>query len=132
TDAARRLVLGELRESGRYYVDVDRLVRDGSAASRPVPRVPTETSHGPPLGPAPLPELVRGRGPISPREIDDLLAWASRAPSGGNSQPWTFSRHGDDLECFVDPDRATTLLDDRLRAALLACGAVAEHVALAA
>lgn len=132
TEAARRLVLGDLTQSGRYYVDLEHLVRDGTASGRPAPRVPEERDPGPPLHPPPLPALHPGRGAISVRELEDLVTWASRAPSGGNSQPWRFTRRGDVLECFVEPDRATSLLDSGLRAAHLACGAVAEHVAIVA
>jgi molybdopterin/thiamine biosynthesis adenylyltransferase len=132
TEAARRLVLGELRKSGRYYVDLEQLVRDGTASDRRATRAPQEPDRGPPLAPAPLPELRAGRGPISVRELEDLVTWACRAPSGGNSQPWRFEHRGDVLECSVDPERATSLLDAGLRAAHLACGAAAEHIALVA
>jgi molybdopterin/thiamine biosynthesis adenylyltransferase len=38
TDAARRLLLGRLEESGRYYVDLEAVVRDGASVPLPVAR----------------------------------------------------------------------------------------------
>lgn len=45
-DAARRLLLGRFTESGRYYVDVERIVRDGAA----VPPAPVPPADEPSAG----------------------------------------------------------------------------------
>lgn len=132
TDAARRLVLGELRESGRYYADLDELIRDGAAVDRKVDARESTPPTGDAPTPRPLPELVRSPGPVRPAELEALVAWATRAPSGGNSQPWRFQLGSDSVTCHVDPERAQTVLDDGLLAAHVACGAALEHLVIAA
>lgn len=132
-DAARRLALGGLRESGRFHVDLDQLIREDPRTIEPDPEL-AKHDPSPPLEPDPLPPLRPGDGPVTPAEQLALLAWAQRAPSGGNSQPWRFALDPDTgtIACAVVPDRAVTVLDDGLHAAHLACGAAAEHLVIAA
>lgn len=132
TDAARRIALGQLQVSGRFFVDLDEQV----SAERIAHAVPSGAELGPAIVPEPLPTLELGAGPVRADELERLLAWAQRAPSGGNSQPWRFADQlgaGDaTIECRVDRARAVSVLDDGLLAAQLACGAAAEHLIIAA
>ncbi len=65
-------------------------------------------------------------------QIDALLTAGSRAPSGGNTQPWLVAVHGDVIELSLDPTRGSAILDPCADAAVLALGSFAENVALAA
>jgi molybdopterin/thiamine biosynthesis adenylyltransferase len=133
TDAARRLVLGELRESGRYFVDLAEIVADGRAQP---PAMPTDDPPQPPAprgAPAPVHGgSARGRGPVSAGEWRRLVEHGALAPSGGNAQPWRFCARGATLDCLIDEARARTLLDYRQCASLLALGAAVENMSLAA
>jgi hypothetical protein len=110
-NAVRRIALGELTVSGRFYTDLDELVAGGNEV---------------PLSPA-----VRAAPPDpEPRvERDDpirfIVACATTAPSGGNMQPWRFEASADRIRARIDPSRSS-LLDFRHRAALLAIGAALE------
>lgn len=138
-DAARRVVLGELHGSGRFFVDLGELVADGMQAStEPAPSeataAPSPPSPAPAAAPAlpPLVAVVR-RAPLpSPEEVRALVAYAAQAPSGGNCQPWRFVWRGGALDCVHEVERSRSLLDFGHRAAYLAFGAAVENLALAA
>jgi molybdopterin/thiamine biosynthesis adenylyltransferase len=116
-NAVRRIALGELTVSGRFYTDLDELVAGGNEV---------------PLSPA-----VRAAPPdTEPRvERDDpirfIVACATTAPSGGNMQPWRFEASADRIRARIDPSRSS-LLDFRNRAALLALGAALEAAEIGA
>jgi molybdopterin/thiamine biosynthesis adenylyltransferase/nitroreductase len=116
-NAVRRIALGELTVSGRFYTDLDELVAGGNEV---------------PLSPA-----VRAAPPDpEPRvERDDpirfIVACATTAPSGGNMQPWRFEASADRIRARIDPSRSS-LLDFRNRAALLAIGAALEAAEIGA
>jgi hypothetical protein len=136
TDAARRLLLGHLNASGRFYVDLERLVADGAQSplgqAQLDPGVAAEAS----AAPAPLPvPAVPARGPsVEPSrdEVRYLVAHAALAPSGGNAQPWRFVARGRRIACFVDDERGATKLAPARRASYLALGAAVENLVLAA
>ena len=131
-DAARRLLLGELTQSGRWYVDVESLVRNGSG----------EFAHGAPP-PRPLeiaPEAQRPRvvgqvppvgGAITHEAVRWIVAHAVLAPSPHNAQPWTFAWRGDRLECRHDPTHDLPSLDFGGCATWATFGAVVENLTIA-
>jgi nitroreductase len=131
-DAARRLLLGELRSSGRFCVDIHEIVRDtaGAAAaegSAPLPAPPEEkaAAASSPAGASP--------GPVSAEQVIHLVSSAVLAPSGGNCQPWKFVWSADGrLRCLHDVVRSASFLDFEHRAAYLALGAAVENVVIAA
>jgi molybdopterin/thiamine biosynthesis adenylyltransferase/nitroreductase len=110
-NAVRRIALGELTVSGRFYADLDELVARGREA---------------PLRPLP-PRAAAAPDPPPPREdpIRFIVACATSAPSGGNMQPWRFEADAGRIRARIDPSRSS-LLDFRHRAALLAIGAALE------
>lgn len=59
------------------------------------------------------------------------VALASRAPSYHNSQPWRWVADADVLQLFLDPDRLV-LTDPKERQALISCGALVDHLRVAA
>lgn len=123
TDTIRRIALGELTHSGRFWVDLEQIVRDPAQAS---------PKNDPP--PAP-PVAVRNENDTSidfPAWLRAVVGHATAAPSGGNQQPWRFFWNGRRLRCVRDPARSGSLLDFELRATWLALGAAAENAALAA
>jgi nitroreductase len=132
-DAARRLLLGELKASGRFHVDIHELVRDTGdavAAGRAAP-TPAPPEDRPRSATAAL--VSAGRGPVSDEKVLHLVSSAVLAPSGGNCQPWRFvwSAEGR-LRCLHDVDRSASFLDFEHRAAYLALGAAVENVVIAA
>lgn len=69
---------------------------------------------------------------VPKRVIDDAVHLACRAPSFHNSQPWRFVGRGPDvLDLFVDHGRLVDA-DPSGRQALISCGAVLDHLRVAA
>lgn len=122
TDTARRIALGQFEDSGRYYVDLERVVRGATPIHTPPP----------PAEPAPKPALPAPAGDGWRERLMAVAHAATLAPSGGNAQPWRLEGRGRELQCFLDPRRAATFLDFRGTASQLACGAAAENAVLEA
>ncbi len=132
-DSARRILLGSFRESGRFYVDLERIAG-----------APEGTSEESPAATTPPPEPVAARAgasasnghsrdPAAAPEVETIVSWASLAPSGGNCQPWRFvQRRGESvLECWHERQRSASLLDFDDRASYVALGAALENARLA-
>jgi molybdopterin/thiamine biosynthesis adenylyltransferase len=117
-NAVRRVALGELSASGRFFADLDEVVADHRAVTPVAPPAP---------GAAPPPEPP----PFGGDAVRYVIACASSAPSGGNMQPWRFESDGDLIRAWVDPARSS-LLDYRGRASLLALGAALEAACIGA
>jgi tRNA A37 threonylcarbamoyladenosine dehydratase/nitroreductase len=133
-DTVRRIALGQLTSSGRFYVDLEQLVRDGAGevalepAPTPTPAPIEEARVAPTLPLAPCTE----RATPSLEQVRTLAAYATLAPSGGNCQPWRFRWNGERLRLVHDRDRSRSLLDVDDLASWLACGAAVENASLAA
>jgi tRNA A37 threonylcarbamoyladenosine dehydratase/nitroreductase len=134
-DAARRVLLGSFKESGRYYVDPESIVRDGAGMYRepvapPAPRsIAPEALREPELPPKPT-----ATGEVSPEAVRWIAGCALLAPSAHNTQPWRLRWHAAErrLECRHDPSHDLPALDFEAAATHVAFGALAENVSLAA
>ncbi len=128
TDVARRVLLGQMSRSGRFYVDLERLVCDETA---PPMRAPPPLVE--PVAPEALAERtappVEGTGRALWRA---LVGHAILAPSPSNAQGWRFVAGDDRLRCRVDPARSWTSFDLDFTASLAALGAAVENIDLAA
>ena len=120
--AVRRIALGTVTASGRFYADLDALTADGREIALPEPPAASLSPARP--GPPPWPRTRRD-------ELRFVTACATMAPSGGNVQPWRFEASGDVLRAFADPTRSS-LLDFRGRATRLALGAALEAAVIGA
>jgi molybdopterin/thiamine biosynthesis adenylyltransferase len=135
TNVVRRIALGQLTGSGRYFVDLDQLVRD-----EPQPNAATESVEpaAPPasarLGSSAEPSrpLLAGQEQLSDASLDALLAAAALAPSGGNEQPWHWQRAGAELLLLPLRRFGDSLLNHADNASFLALGAAAENLVLRA
>ena len=129
-NAVRRIALGELVMSGRYEVDLDMLVRDGSARPAAAVRswMPEPASVAAPVLPIPAPG---GSSLPTREEMRFVVGCATLAPSGGNAQPWRFACRGTTLVGATDPARSS-LLDFDGRASYLALGAALEAALIGA
>lgn len=134
-DAARRILLGQFTESGRFFVDLEELVNDGAGAETPAPS-PLDHESRPP--PDPVPELVPRPAAQAERfsidEVRTLLGYGTLAPSGGNCQPWRFVVRRGRILCLHDEarSRSGSMLDFEHAATHVAFGALARNIELAA
>jgi molybdopterin/thiamine biosynthesis adenylyltransferase/nitroreductase len=129
TDVARRLLLGELSASGRFYVEPAEIVADGRALPPPAP--PSRPLVGDAGAPRQPPRRPAARE-FGADEARFVVEHALLAPSGGNAQPWRFHFAAGRLRCDLDLQRASTFLDVDRRAGILALGAAVENATLAA
>jgi molybdopterin/thiamine biosynthesis adenylyltransferase/nitroreductase len=127
-DVARRILLGQHTESGRFFVDVEETVRDS-------PREPTTPpeSGAPATPPFSMSTTPHSGGADVPVErIRHLVTMASLAPSGGNAQPWRWLWQERALHLWLDARHSRALLDFKSLASVAALGAAAENLVLAA
>lgn len=137
TDSARRVALGQLRRSGRFLVDLERLIADEPAPSEvrePEPALeerPAQCASAAPTIPG---KSAFQAGPLTQEALERLVHLATLAPSGGNCQPWKFVYRSDLglLECWHAPERSESFLDFQHRAAHLALGAALENLRIGA
>ncbi len=132
-DAGRRVLLGESTESGRWYVDIESIVRDGTGELR--------TAAPPPPPDEIAPEATRGRAVGQPPSVEgavtaDAVRWivehAVLAPSPHNAQPWRFVWRDGHLECRHDASHDLPTLDFEHCATWATFGAVAANIEIAA
>lgn len=136
THAARKILLGQSQESGRYFVDLDQLVRDGAASELPGTSALEEALRRElPVAPR-VPRLVRVQGTVNEMDLRRAVAWATLAPSWGNAQPWKFVARGQRLfrdarvRCYADA--APSALDADGSLTYVGLGAAVETLDLAA
>jgi molybdopterin/thiamine biosynthesis adenylyltransferase/nitroreductase len=128
-DVARRILLEQLTQSGRFFVDVEETVRD----SPPEPAPSTESGE-----PATEPFSMSvttphsGGAEVPLDRIRHLVTMASLAPSGGNAQPWRWLWQERALHLWLDTRHSRALLDFQSLASVAALGAAAENLVLAA
>ncbi|REE72699.1 ThiF family protein [Rhodococcus wratislaviensis] len=116
--AVRRIGLGQPLSSGRCRMDLDRHLdaltdppRPHDLPEQPANRaVPAAVSHDP---------------------VDAIVHAASRAPSGGNVQPWTIAADEVGLTISVAPEH-TTAMDVGYRGSCVAVGAALHNARIAA
>lgn len=132
-NVARRIALDQLTDSGRYFVDLEELVRDtrgpqgssGAASRQSVPSPEPDMAR--------LPEDVEdGQICLEPHTLDAVVDAALRAPSGANEQPWTWGVRGSNLWLVGRARFGESLLNYGDIATHLAVGAATENLVLRA
>lgn len=126
----RKLLLKDEINSGRYYVDLDDIIKIKGA-----PLVGKQKSEQTPKSYfiQLLPKLtIESPLKLNPEEIKDLVTQANLASSGGNCQPWIwiFDERGV-LHLFHDKRRSLSLLDYKGTGSLIAFGGALENLRLA-
>ncbi|QII08210.1 Rv1355c family protein [Rhodococcoides fascians A25f] len=117
--AVRRFGTGAHLPSGRIRIDLDTHL---DALASPHPTRTEELS----------PDEGADGSPTSSVDPDEaVLDAARRAPSGGNSQPWTLSTDGRTVTIGIDRSRTSTL-DIAFRGSCVAVGAAAFNARVAA
>lgn len=131
TDAVRRILLKSFTDSGRFSVDIESLVFNNVGRFHRIQNCePTATLAT--VQTSPPKPLLQGVGTLTEQEFRWLVAHASLAPSGGNSQPWRFRLDDDSVVGFLATDRRSPILDYNYTASMLALGAAAENIMLSA
>src|SRR5581483_10704353 len=71
-------------------------------------------------------------GSLTTQQLRRVVTLAARAPSGDNTQPWTFSWDGQILTVIFHPGKARHVLDAGLSGAKISLGCVIESLSIAA
>ncbi len=129
TEAARRILLGQMTHSGRFYADLRTILEGSGTLEVPAPTPPIEPAGQ--LPSTPLIAAVRSAPPTE-EQLESLIAFSTLAPSGGNAQPWQFEWSSPHLDVRLHAVRGVSLLDHERRASVLAIGAVLEYLERAA
>ena len=69
---------------------------------------------------------------VTPDVLATIVQLACRAPSLHNSQPWHVRAHDGELRIFVESDRAPHATDPSGREIIISCGALLDHLRVAA
>ncbi len=136
-DTVRRIFLDQFHDSGRYFIDLDELIRDKSYT--PKPFIPQEYSW-PMLEEDTMRQLATdfvqkaqwGLGNLKATDVDPLIGLAAMAPSAGNNQPWKWLYQDGHLFLFHEKSKSYSWTDYDDSLALLGLGAAAESLRLAA
>ncbi|GMQ29382.1 Rv1355c family protein [Algoriphagus confluentis] len=128
----RRLLLGDEVRSGRFYVDFDQILQidpeeviPAEPAYRPISEFQQEIIQK-------IPNQILQSAYLPTREeLNEIIAQANQAPSGGNVQPWIwiYDKKGL-LHLFHDKERSHSMLDYKGTGSLIAFGAALENVRL--
>lgn len=136
TDTARRILLDQFHESGRYYIDFDELVAD----KRPEKdyKADYEQNCPPELTFSEIQSISARYKPakeaidIGKQKQEDISKAACAAPSGGNAQPWKLLWHDNRLFIFHDIYYSYSLLDFNNFGSYIGFGAMLENISIKA
>lgn len=127
-NVVRRIALGQLNNSGRFFVDLEELVKDRAPITLDVSQneiLDVNVAAEPIL-------IAKDQIDLNDIIIEELLQAAILAPSGGNEQPWQWVRFNSELQLFPKRFFGDSLLNYRNNATFLALGAAAENIVLEA
>jgi ThiF family len=135
TDVCRRILLNQLHDSGRYFVDLEDIILDKKNTSAEVVLM-TETPT--PLSNEEILKLVsdliisKSENQITPTnsQIQTIVEAATKAPSGGNAQAWKWYFIKGNLFLLHDTSRSNSLLDFDNLASYISFGAAIENLVL--
>lgn len=135
TDTARRILLDQFHDSGRYYIDFEQLIYDKEPVATETidyeKDCPAELTKHEMEGIAAQYKTVAASG-IDDDHLQQIIKAAVAAPSGGNAQPWKFLFKDNHLYIFHDIHFSYSLLDYKHLGSYLAFGAMLENIGIKA
>lgn len=136
TDVCRSIFLDRFHDSGRYYIDIDEIIKDSHKQAE---KINEQEYKGPPeLQLTDLESISRKYSSphtsveIEPGKLNDIIEAACLSPSGGNAQPWKFLYRDNKLYIFHDASYSYSLLDFNNLGSYIAFGAMLENIELKA
>lgn len=134
-DVCRRILLGHYRESGRYFVDIENLVRDRDHKMEG--RYEAMEYDHPMLSDDEMRQLAlqcpapQGQA-ISADVLTALVTAALYAPSAGNNQPWKWLSKDSALYLFYDKKQSASWFDSEDFISQIGLGAALESIVVKA
>ncbi|RZK44088.1 MAG: Rv1355c family protein [Pedobacter sp.] len=134
-DLARKILLGNLAVSGRFFLDLDELIRD--------PEKPTVENSDPTeklLTTKEIEDYIQDKNFTSSTDGDEIeestlltiIEAAQWAPSGGNNQPWRFHYQNKILHLFIEESATKAYLDPNRMSSYTSIGSAIQNLLLSA
>lgn len=134
-DLSRKILLGNLKLSGRFFIDMDELISDEKPQKVVSDELRITQLSGEEIkqyfSTHQIPELVNGHE-LSDEMIAKLIASAGKAPSGGNNQPWHWHYERNTLHLFLNKHVAGAYLDPDYLSSYASLGASIQNLLLEA
>lgn len=137
-DLARKILLNLLKVSGRFFLDMDELIKDNNkptTATRPIvdakqPLTTQEIQNFINKNDFSLPNGKKN--PLTDEQLLPLIEAAKTAPSGGNNQPWRWHYQDGILHLFMEESDTLAYLDPNFISSYISLGSAIENLLLAA
>ncbi|MCH8546574.1 MAG: Rv1355c family protein [Cryomorphaceae bacterium] len=130
-DVARRILLGQFNESGRYHVDIEELIGNRETEQPTNPK-PLRENHHEDFAKNGMDAIKHTYQPktdgIPEEHLKRIVEAACLAPSGGNAQPWNWYAKGDRLFLINPFHTDHNILGYGNRANFVAQGAAIENL----
>ncbi len=131
TVVARRILLGQSVDSGRYYLDLDKhfiqkLETDFSSKREAPDELSFKECEAMLDSKALVPE--KGALALDDQQVNDIVQNACLAATGGNTQPWKWIWKDNMLALFHDQHFSTSFLDYRHRGSYIGFGGAMDNL----
>ncbi|SMC63115.1 Rv1355c family protein [Pedobacter nyackensis] len=134
-DLSRKILLGNLNVSGRFFIDIDELITDQTAATEKIEEVGIKQLSNAEItnyfSIYPITDYKKGEV-LSEELINKLISSANKAPSGGNNQPWHWHYENGSLHLFLNKYVSGAYLDPDYLSSYISLGASIENLLLEA
>lgn len=129
--SARNILLDQMTESGRFFIDLDELVQVHSGSENLKFKVNEEDLNFSVQKEFELKSSLSSNYKLTEDELIKIVKVANTAPSGGNCQPWSwvFDEKGV-LHLYHDKKRSESLLDFKGTGSLMSFGSALENIRL--
>ncbi|MBV9962155.1 MAG: hypothetical protein JO072_07900, partial [Parafilimonas sp.] len=132
-DTVRRILLGQLNASGRFYVDIDNIIKDSNNNKVLFsPNIPAPISENEMQALADKNSGKKTGTVISEDVASEIIFSAVHAPSSGNDQPWAWLYRNDNFFLFHNINRSYSFGDFNNRASYISLGSAIENFDLSA
>lgn len=133
-DISRRIMLGDLNVSGRFFIDMDELISDKKEETEKSEAITAQKWSA-----SEIETYIKNHNlsvsegeSISTATIETLIASANKAPSGGNNQPWQWHYLNNTLHLLLNKSVAGAYLDPDYISSYISLGAAIENLLLEA
>lgn len=136
TDVCRRILLNQLHDSGRYFVDVEEIISDKNK----LPQEETKLVLSDSITDNEMLDIIKiynipeleGQIQVERKKIEELITFACMAPSGANIQSWQWVHYGKSIYLFRNDIYTAGLLDCKKTTMINGLGAATENLVLKA
>jgi molybdopterin/thiamine biosynthesis adenylyltransferase len=135
-DLSRKILLGNLSVSGRFFIDMDELICNPVKTDDKIYNLPDENA----LSTQEIEDFIKKNqgafektsSNLDKTTLNEIIGAALKAPSGGNSQPWRWHYQNGLIHLFLEPNASKAYLDPQQISSYVSLGTAIENLSLAA